>query len=101
MPTLPLPHPNEEPVQARFLDRREAAAFLTERGYPTARTTLAKLFSIGGGPPVQHFGRKPLYAPRDLVTWAESRLSAPRRNSSEPRLPATMRAENESAREGS
>jgi hypothetical protein len=67
MPTLPLPHPNEEPVQARFLDRREAAAFLTERGYPTARTTLAKLFSIGGGPPVQHFGRKPLYAPRDLV----------------------------------
>ena len=77
-----------QPVtQPSFLTRREAADFLAENGYPFAATTLAKLFSIGGGPLCAHFGRKPLYAPADLLAWAEGRTSAPRQNSSQPRLP--------------
>ena len=42
------------------LDRRQAAAFLTVRGYRTAPATLAKLACIGGGPTFESFGRKPL-----------------------------------------
>lgn len=70
-----------------FLTRRDAADFLTVNGYPFAASTLAKLFSLGGGPPARHFGRKPLYAPADLIAWAEGRTSAPRQNSSQPRRP--------------
>jgi len=42
-----------------MLDRRQAAAFLTNRGYRTAPATLAKLACIGGGPTFESFGRKP------------------------------------------
>ena len=44
------------------LDRRQAAAFLTARGYRTAPATLAKLACIGGGPTFESFGRKPYIA---------------------------------------
>jgi len=70
--------------EARFLDRKAAAQYLSERGLKIAPSTLAKLFCIGGGPPVRHFGRKPLYEPEALNAWAAARLSAPRRSSSEP-----------------
>ena len=69
-----------------FLTRKEASEFLTSNGYPFSAGTLNKLFSQGGGPACRHFGRKPLYAPNDLLRWAESRTCKPRRNSSEPRL---------------
>lgn len=74
-------------TQPSFLTRRDAADFLTKNGYPFAATTLAKLFSTGGGPLCAHFGRKPLYAPADLLAWAEGRTSAPRQKSSQPRRP--------------
>lgn len=70
----------------RFLDRRAAAQYLSEHGLKTAPSTLAKLFSIGGGPEVRHFGKKPLYEPAALDAWAAARLTRPRRNSSEPVL---------------
>ena len=66
------------------LDRRQAAAFLTARGYRTAPATLAKLASIGGGPTFQSFGRKPLYREADLLAWAEARTTGPRRSTSDP-----------------
>jgi hypothetical protein len=66
------------------MDRRQAADFLTARGYRTAPATLAKLASIGGGPIFESFGRKPLYREADLLAWAEARTSGPRRSTSDP-----------------
>jgi hypothetical protein len=66
------------------LDRRQAAAFLTARGYRTAPATLAKLACIGGGPPFESFGRKPLYREADLLAWAKAKTTGPRRSTSDP-----------------
>ena len=66
--------------------RRAAAQFLSEHGYPTAHATLAKLASIGGGPPFRSWGRIPLYDAQELLAWAEGRLAAARRTTSEPRI---------------
>lgn len=57
----------------RLLTRREAAAHLSDSGFPTAPATLAKLASRGGGPRMVVFGRKPLYRACDLRHWAEAR----------------------------
>jgi hypothetical protein len=65
------------------LDRRQAAAFLTDRGYRTAPTTLAKLACIGGGPTFESFGRKPLYRETDLLAWARAKTTGPRRSTSD------------------
>jgi hypothetical protein len=61
----------------RLLNRQEAAAFLCERGYRVAVASLNKWASIGGGPRFRKFGRRPLYAPSDLIAWAEARTSPP------------------------
>ena len=66
------------------LDRRQAAAFLTARGYRTAPATLAKLACIGGGPTFESFGRKPLYLEVDLLAWAKEKTTGPRRSTSDP-----------------
>jgi hypothetical protein len=66
------------------LDRRQAAAFLTARGYRTAPATLAKLACIGGGPTFESFGRKPLYREADLLAWATGKTTGPRRSTSDP-----------------
>ena len=68
----------------RKLGRKEAAQFLTDRGFKTAPATLAKLACIGGGPQFRSFGRKPLYRETDLIAWAESRTTGPRRSTSDP-----------------
>ena len=66
------------------LDRQQAAAFLSARGYRTAPATLAKLASIGGGPVFESFGRKPLYREADLLAWAQGRTTGPRRSTTDP-----------------
>jgi hypothetical protein len=66
------------------LDRRQAAAFLTARGYRIAPATLAKLACIGGGPIFESFGRKPLYREVDLLAWAKAKTTGPRRSTSDP-----------------
>jgi hypothetical protein len=68
----------------RYLNRAEAAEFLSEFGYKTAKATLAKLAVVGGGPPFLSWGRQPLYRPSDLLAWAETRCNGPRRSTSEP-----------------
>jgi len=68
---------------ARHLDRKQAAQFLTDRGYRTALATLAKLACLGGGPVFRSWGRKPLYLAADLLAWAEARTNAPRHSTSE------------------
>jgi hypothetical protein len=66
------------------LDRKQAAEFLTSRGFKTAPATLAKLACLGGGPVFRSYGRKPLYLPRDLLAWAQARCTGPRRSTSDP-----------------
>ena len=66
------------------LDRQQAAAFLTTHGYRIAPATLAKLASMGGGPIFESFGRRPLYREPDLLAWAQSRTTGPRRSTSDP-----------------
>jgi hypothetical protein len=68
----------------RKFGRKDAAHFLTEQGYKTAPATLAKLACIGGGPLFESFGRRPLYREADLLAWAASRTTGPRRSTSDP-----------------
>ena len=65
--------------------RREAAAiYVREKfGIPCARSWLAKLACVGGGPSYRLAGRIPLYAPADLDSWATSRLSPTVKNTAE------------------
>jgi hypothetical protein len=70
----------------RRYTRNDAAKFLTEDlGVKTAASTLSKLFCIGGGPKCRHVGKRPFYDEPDLIEWVESRITEPRRSSSEPR----------------
>ena len=71
------------PQTAALMDRAQAAEFLTQKGFKTARATLAKLACVGGGPEFCSFGRKPLYHAADLLRWAESRTTKSRRSTSE------------------
>jgi hypothetical protein len=72
------------PPTHRLLRRAEASEYIRTRwGVPCATRTLAKLFSIGGGPLVQKVGRIPLYDPSDLDTFCAAKLSPKVRSSSE------------------
>jgi hypothetical protein len=66
------------------LGRKDAAQFLTDQGYKTAHATLAKLACVGGGPPFESFGRRPLYRQADLLAWAQGRTTGLRRFTSDP-----------------
>ncbi len=66
-----------------YLHRPEAADFLTERGFQTTKFTLQKYATVGGGPVYRIWGNRALYVPDDLLAWAEAKLSAPRRSTSE------------------
>ena len=66
------------------LDRREAAKFLSERGFKIATTTLAKYACLGGGPVYEKFGRRPLYTEASLMEWVASKMSGQRQSTSDP-----------------
>lgn len=70
-------------MSPKFFDRREAATRLTELGFKTSYNTLCKLATIGGGPVMRHFGRRVVYEESALIAWVESRLSGPKRSTSE------------------
>jgi hypothetical protein len=55
-------------------DRRQAAVYLTERGYPIAYATLASWAVQGRGPHFARMGRKPLYRREELDRWAASQI---------------------------
>jgi hypothetical protein len=75
---MPAPSPDA------LLLRDQAAKALTEEGFKTSKSTLATLAVRGGGPVFRKFGTRPLYKWADLLAWAESKTSAPRRSTSEP-----------------
>jgi hypothetical protein len=66
-----------------LLTRDGLAEALTEAGFPTSAKTLATKASRGGGPPFRKFGPRAIYRWGDGLQWAEARLSAPRRSTSE------------------
>ena len=62
--------------KTRRLRRKEASTYLgCEWGISRTPATLAKLATIGGGPPFEKDGRFPLYTPPVLDTWARAQLS--------------------------
>jgi hypothetical protein len=67
------------------LRRRDAAAFLTANGFPISKASLDCYATRGGGPAFRKFGRIPLYAEADLLTWANSKCSPVVRSTSELR----------------
>jgi len=69
-------------MNERYLNRSEAADYLTQQGLTVARGTLQKLVSVGGGPTYHKFGRRAVYRQEDLIAWAQARMSAPRRSTS-------------------
>ncbi len=66
--------------EARFLTNAEAAAWLK-----LSPRTLEKQRVIGGGPPFRKFGRRVLYAVKDLEAWSAERSFA---STSDPDYPA-------------
>jgi hypothetical protein len=66
-----------------LLTRDQTAAALTAEGFPVKPKTLATKATRGGGPPYRLFGTRPLYRWGDALAWAQSRLSAPCRNTSQ------------------
>lgn len=69
-------------MEKRFLSREEAAQYLTERGLKTAKGTLQKWVTTGGGPAYRRFGKRAVYLVEELNEWAERKLTAPRLSSS-------------------
>jgi len=66
-----------------LLVRPRLAEELTKRGFPIAAATLRTMACRGGGPLYRTFGRTAIYRWGDALAWAEARLSAPRRSTSE------------------
>jgi hypothetical protein len=69
----------------RFLRRADAARYVREKwGLPCAPRTLAKIACLtSDGPVFRLAGRFPLYDPKDLDEWAQSRIGQPQRSTSD------------------
>ena len=55
------------------------AAFLTDEGFPTSKSTMSKYCSpaINTGPPVEaYWGRLPAFSPSRSLAWARARLKS-------------------------
>lgn len=66
----------------RYLNRAEAAEYVTARGLRITKNTLAKMATTGGGPVYRYFGHRTAYLEPDLESWINERLSSPMRSSS-------------------
>ncbi|MCB1960616.1 MAG: hypothetical protein KDE68_08850 [Rhodocyclaceae bacterium] len=70
-------------MQTKYMNRREAAEYITlRRGLKYAASTLAKLASTGGGPKFQKFCGRAVYTESYLDEWVDQKLSAPRQSTS-------------------
>lgn len=67
----------------RLLTRETSEYLLEVHGVKMAPATLAKLRSIGGGPPFEKFGATVLYQPRNLDAWALDKLGEPKSSTSD------------------
>jgi hypothetical protein len=69
-------------MHQHYLDRREAAEYLTNRGLKTSWRTLQKMATVGGGPVYRVFGIRAVYTSDDLDNWANQKITAPRYSTS-------------------
>jgi hypothetical protein len=83
--------PPDSPQLEDLLTRELTAKNLNQVGFPISPKTLATMVSRGGGPPYRLFGSRPLYRWRDVLEWAEGRMTEPRRTSSEADWPTNAR----------
>lgn len=61
-------------VHKKHLTRQEASAFLRDEfGCSYAVSTLAKLVSVGGGPPLLRIGRRVFYTRPGLTAWISAK----------------------------
>lgn len=58
-----------------MFNRREAAAYLTSKGYPVAAATLASWAVYGKGPNFARLGRTPLYRRDELDRWSREQTA--------------------------
>ena len=70
-------------MKKRYLTRQEFASYLSECGLLVTKNTLQKFATVGGGPEYSIFGNRALYTAESLDSWAEARLSAKRKSTSE------------------
>jgi hypothetical protein len=68
---------------SNFLERSEAADYLTGKGLRVSKNTLGKMATTGGGPIYQRFGARAVYTRENLDAWAAEKLSAPRCSTSD------------------
>lgn len=66
-----------------LLKTPSASNYLAKKGVKRSPNTLAKLRTIGGGPPFMKFGEEVYYSPSALDIWVEERLSKPVSSTSE------------------
>ncbi|MBX3583674.1 MAG: hypothetical protein KF810_17445 [Rhizobiaceae bacterium] len=60
------------------LRRSEVPGYmLRKHGIKIAVATLNKMATVGGGPPMEYFGRIPYYRPEFLDVYAAEKLSKP------------------------
>lgn len=65
-------------MDSNFLERSQAADYLTQKGLRITKNTLGKMATTGGGPVYQRFGLRAVYTRANLDAWADAKLSAPR-----------------------
>ena len=67
-------------MENHYLNTREAAAHIREKGLPCSPNTLTKLRCVGGGAKFYTFGRRVVYTPAGLDEWIAERLSEAKSN---------------------
>lgn len=64
-----------------YLNRREAAEYVSRKGLKISRNTLQKFATVGGGPIYRKFGNKSVYIISDLDAWIREKLKPMRSTS--------------------
>jgi len=67
-------------METRYLNTREAAAHIRDKGLPCSPNTLTKLRCVGGGPKFYSFGRRIIYTEPTLDEWIVERLGEAKSN---------------------
>lgn len=68
---------------SEYLTEAEAAAVANAEGVPVSPRTLANWRWAGNGPPFVKVLRRVRYRRADVIAWAQSQISAPRRSTSD------------------
>ncbi len=64
-----------------YLNRREAAEYVSRKGLKISHNTLQKFATVGGGPIYRRFGNKSVYIADDLDAWIAKKLKPMRSTS--------------------